>query len=258
MWAVLLIILVLVAWMSGDPSGVEMIIKIIVVGGLILGALWLIAFVPWLVFIIVILGIVYAFINNKKSDYNNINNRSNYIDESAVSACNKDINTKFKEELKQNTKTPDEVLYEVWLRESKETIKLAEINYNQIKLQLLSKAKAGEYLLIGDKRYIINDYKDDFISKCIKRDYHTIYTYKILGGKKYSGSVTYEIKDFKLYNLYLNTLSSLAFEDGIDIIPVFIEKCMSETKSINMPYVYEGPCSLTHEVKTFIKCSIEY
>lgn len=164
----------------------------------------------------------------------------------------------FKDELNQNTKTLEEVENEKWLIESEKIIIQAESDFKYIKSQLLSKAKSGEYLTIGDKKHIYFNYESKYLSQCIEREDQSTHTRKLFGGREFHGRVAYEIKDVKIYNLYLSTLKNMASEDDIVITPIFIEKYMSKSNSINLPYVYNGPYSIMHEVKIHLKCYVDY
>lgn len=167
-------------------------------------------------------------------------------------------NTKFKDELNQNTKNPEEILNEKWLIESEKINKQAEFDYKHIKAQLLSNARSGDYLTVGDKKCVFFNFESKYTDKCINRKDQSTHTNKIFGGHELHGRVVYEINDYNQYNLYLTTLKKLASEDGILINPVFIEECDSITKNVNLPYTYTGRLIYLHKISAKLNCSIEY
>lgn len=262
MWVILLIIIALVAWTNGDSSGVEMILKIVAIGALFLGSLWLLVKVPWLVIGVVIYVIVYfaqkSYKQNKEIKNNSIDEKTKDIHEEKIEEYINISNSKFKDELNQNTKTPEEYENERWLVESEKIIKQANSDYKYIKIQLMSNARSGEYLIIGDKKCVFFNYESKYIDNYINRKDQSIRSNKLLGGRDFHGQLLYEIKDIKQYNFYIETLMTLALEDDIIIKPTFIEECRTVTKNVSLPYTYTGQFIYLHKINAELRCSIEY
>lgn len=134
--------------LCGDTSGIEAIGKIILYGVLFLGLAWVIIEVPWLLVLIVVGVIIWAITssNNQSNNHLNTNNiynaqdkAYNYKDKISIKPIENP--TSFQTELQQNTKTPQQVVDEEWLKEKESIINYANNDYSFIKQNLLNKAK---------------------------------------------------------------------------------------------------------------------
>ena len=213
--------------------------------------------------IVVIIGIIiWAIVssksNNRNSSANNLSS-NNYIEyqqkrvENRASFIDNSNLTDFQRQLQENTKTPQQVEDENWLKEKEQITNEANRDYKYIKQKLLDKVKSGQYSMVGNQKCISLNYYCDYLLKCVDIQYYYRPTKK----------VCYNISKAKQYNLYLNVITKLASEDSISVIPFFAEVNIiknSESK-ISLPYTYThkyGQSVATHKIKAYLECSIHY
>ncbi|GLB26630.1 hypothetical protein LXJ15735_28710 [Lacrimispora xylanolytica] len=258
MWIVLLIILVLLAWFNGDSSGVEMIVKVVAIGALILATLWLFMKLPWLVLGVVFFIILYAnyksYKNNKKSNIDNFQ-----TDNSEVNIRTPlDNMTKFKEELNQITKSPEQVKNEIISMELEAADKSTNISYEIIKQQLLEKAETGQYEFTNGNKIITIDYMDYNLSGCLNHIKRNVFINKTLFNPhgEYTTENIYSIVKQEYYDFYLSKINKLAKEDGIVITPVLVNNSEKD-----LPVLFDIPCIIQgfrFEYKLALRCTICY
>lgn len=109
-WIIILVICALFAALNGDSSGVIAIAKIIGIGTLILGIMWIFANCPWLI-VIVVLGFLIFFICQPFKNVNNSTIIDNYEGDKTQTEDNRIISnpnlTGFKAELQEKHKNPN-------------------------------------------------------------------------------------------------------------------------------------------------------
>lgn len=165
----------------------------------------------------------------------------------------------FQLELQQNSQSPEQLDSKMMMQETEKISKIAKSDCAYIKSQLLLKAKSGQYELLNEQRYITYDYISEYLKGQIRRTDQTMRIKKIFGvGNHIFGNVEYKIKDMKLYELYLQTISDIASLDHIFITPVFFAECLTKTKKVDLPYIYTGEYNLSHQVKAYLRCSVFY
>lgn len=274
---IIFIILAVGYALCGDTSGIEAIGKIVGVGVLIFGALWVIAYCPWMIIVIIAILILIVVLSNS-SNHNNTNydNKNIYYKENnnndSIIKSNSNINTTlntnqsitdFQRQLQENTKTPRQVEDENWLKEKDYIIQVAERDYNNIKNKLLEKAKNAEYTFANHHKQIIYKYDCSFLLSCIHREHYYNPTGK-LGTSSYrtNKKVTYTINKIKQYDFYLSTIKELSSNDNISITPFFVELdpvVYQKENSITLPYTYKHEWHTnSHKIKAYLKCSIQY
>lgn len=265
---VLIVIGALLAFINGDDSLLLAILKMIGSASLILGILFIFAYAPWLVLLIIIGLIIFVVYqsssNNSTSNTqnNNVNSNSNTSIPNKNTVVNNPNLTGFKAELQNNTKTPKQVENEKWIREQKNIKSIAVIDYNTIKNQLLSKAKGAEYTVSSNKRVIRLRHECNYMMSCVKTKSSTNPS-----GRKYTNSyrenfkLEYWIEKQKEYDYYIMTMQQLAKEDGLTIHPVFVEvdTTYHKEKIISMPYTYTNRFfTPVHKIKGYLNCYVEY
>lgn len=267
---IVLILLVIMGICKDDYSLVIAIGKFIGIGALILGVLWIIAYCPWLI-ILIIIGLIVFLIchssnNNSSTNNTTYNNYSNNTNQSENTSYSKPIYnselTGFKAELQENTKTPKQVEDENWLKEKEEIIKFANNDYSFIKKELLNKAKCGQYIISNGQRRITLDFVTSYLLGCIERKYSSNPTGKI-GTSSYrkNEKVYYNISKIKQYNLYLSTINELASIDQIDVKVAYLSKKDSVDigNYVTLPYTYTNNLLVScYKIVVYLQCSIEY
>lgn len=230
---------------------------------------WIISYCPWLILIIIAGFVVYIIChlsNNNSSPnstaYNNINNtpQTNNINYSEP-IYNSEL-AGFKAELQENTKTPQQVNNENWLKEKEQITKEANRDFKNIKQKLLDKAKTGQYSVTNGQRYILLAYNCPYLLNCVNRQYFRNPTGK-LGTSSYKANerAYYHIDKIKQYDLYLFVIRELATQDSINIIPFFTEMDIVHNKEnkITLPYTYTHQWNVSsHKIKAYLICSIHY
>lgn len=249
---------------NGDSSGFEAIGKVILYIGLFIGVGAIIVYAPWLILVIIVGVVVWAVASSKSQSGNNSNNsitsdfyveykqqsdrtESSFVDDSNLSD--------FQRKLQENTKTPEQVEDENWIKEKEQITYEANKDYEYIKQRLLNRAKSGQYSTINGYKNISIDYYCDYLLRCVERRYYYRPTEK----------ACYNISKVKQYNFYLDVINKFASTDNISIISFFAETNIiknSENK-ISLPYTYTytyeyGQSVATHKIKAYLKCSIRY
>lgn len=270
---ILILILAFIALCNGDSSGFEAIGKVILYIGLFIGAGAIIVYAPWLILVVIIIAIIVAVTSFKSQSGNNSNNsiandsyaeykqQSNNIESSFVDNSNL---SDFQRQLQENTKTPEQVEDENWLKE-KETIKnCAKYDFSAIKRELLDKAQKGQYISINDHKCITFDYDCSYLLSCIDRQYSRNYTGKAgTPSFKLDEKVYYHIINEKQFALYLSTIKGLALQDNINISTFFAEINLARHRKnrITLPYIFTGGDGMgvsSHKIKVYLECSIRY
>ncbi|MCM1232628.1 MAG: hypothetical protein NC489_21085 [Ruminococcus flavefaciens] len=279
-YLILFLIIAFVALCKGDSSLMEGIIKFVLIGGVILGIMFIGAYVPWLL-IIAVVGIILYFVFQNNSDTpshhsQSTNNKDDYnfhIDlpepKTTVTTNNQiqNINSTpsdFQKELAQNTKTPQQVENDKWVTEMLNIERCAKKDYERIKDQLLRKAKSGEYTTTNENKYITIDYECEYIEKCIKRVASTNPTGKRgTNSYKENAKVQYTLDKTKEYELYLTTIKEIANPDNVNVSSYFTEILDTALKKYEikttLPLTYTHDFWVhNHKVKAYLKCSIQY
>lgn len=160
----------------------------------------------------------------------------------------------FQDELYRNIKTPEQIN-----KEQKELIiAQAELDYECIKHELMSKAKSGDYSKVNGKTYIYTNYNSMYLPDYILRDNQTTRRKKILfSGYDVNTNITYSIKNQEEYDLFLKTIRELAKEDDIEIEPIFLSVEFTNKQPITLPFTYRGQYSIAHKVEVYLLCGIE-
>ncbi|WP_342759385.1 hypothetical protein [Kineothrix sedimenti] len=167
----------------------------------------------------------------------------------------------FIDELNKNTKTPEQVADEKWEAEKEIISNCAYRDYFGIKQALINEAQNGKYSLISNnKKCVSAKYECSYLRECIKKTCSSNPTGRI-GTSNYKSNerVDYKIERYKQYNCYIDTIKNFAVKDNIKIEPSFYELgILSKETRISMPYTYKGYGVITHKIKVYLSCSIEY
>lgn len=273
---IIFIILAFIAALNGDSSGIKVIAQIVIYMVLILGTLYLavqpgvmpiIGIIVAAVFLVIIIN---SLINKKKPVDNtniNFNRKEQELNtESNVAVISEPIEqreyTGFKADLQKNTKTPDQILNEKWLKEQKEIIEQVNNDYSMIKQELIEKAKTGKYVVNNNQRCIYLNFYDLYLSECINRNYSRNPTGRI-GSSSYRSNekVVYTISKVKQYNFYLDMIKDYAIDDEIRIKPLIVAR--NDVKKIeypiSLPFIYTNSFDINWiKVKVYLNCTIEY
>lgn len=142
---ILIIILAIGYALCGDTSGLEAIGKFVLYIALFLIVGWFIVEVPWLLILIVVIILIWAFVSsNNTSNSNTYNSQDKtYEDKSIVKPIENP--TSFQSELQQNTKTPQQANDEYVAFEKQNLLEQVKRDYDAIKVQIMNKAKSGQY-----------------------------------------------------------------------------------------------------------------
>lgn len=258
---------------------IEDIIKFVAIGGTILGIMIIGAYVPWILIIVVIGIILYLIFNNNTSNSSDnhsqpINNNKDYnfrvdlpeVKTTAITESNTQNNTsgmsEFQKELDQNTKTPQQVADENWIKEKAYITQTVERDYKYIKDMFLQKAKNGEYTTSNQQKRIFYNFECSYLLSCVNRKYSSNPTGR-MGTSSYrtNEKVFYHINKIDHYNLYISKITELANEDKISISPFWVEVDMiyKTERSITLPYTFAKDWHTSrHSIKAYLKCSIIY
>lgn len=261
-----------VALCNGDSSGVEAIGKIILYIGLFIGVGLIIAYVPWLLLIGIVIAIVVAVASssngNKYSTHNttSINYTDYYGKEEKIEMPLIDNSnlTDFQKQLQENTKTPQQVEDENWIKESENIKKNAEEDYSAIKQSLLQMAQSGKYTIVNDRKCVKIDFPYAHIQEYIKRTHSSNPTGKRgTNSYKKNEKVYYTLDKVKQYELYMKIIKEYASCDNIDIEPYFVEIMDTPLEKykhrVSLPYTYSHDFwTHDHKVKVYLDCSIVY
>lgn len=270
---ILIFILAFLALCNGDSSGFEAIGKVILYIGLFIGVGLIIAYVPWLILVVISVAIIWAVESSKSHNSNSsINNTVNdyYIDYNQQSEKIKTPSidnsnlTDFQKQLQENTKTPQQVEDENWLKEKKQITLIANNDFADIKRKLLDKAKNGQYTTSNGQKYISLEYYCSYLLSCVYRQYFYNPTGR-MGTSSYrtNEKAYYHIGKVKEYNLYLSIIKDLALKDNISINPFFTERNIPHNREnrITLPYTFTHKYGIgvsTHKIKAYLECFIQY
>lgn len=270
---ILILILAFIALCNGDSSGFKAIGKVILCIGLFIGVGCIIVYAPWLILVVIAIAIIWAIVSSKKHNSNsstdNITN-DHYIDYNqqtekikTLSIDNSNL-TEFQKQLQENTKTPQQVEDENWIKE-KETIKnRANYDFSAIKRELLDKAQKGQYIVINNHKCITFNYDCSYLLSCVGCQYSRNYTDKAgTPNFKLVEKVYYHIINEKQFALYLSTIKELALQDNININTFFAEINLVRHRKnrITLPYTFTGGNGMgvsSHKIKVYLECSIRY
>lgn len=167
----------------------------------------------------------------------------------------------FIDELNQNTKTPEQVADEKWESEKEIISNCAYRDYSGVKQALINEAQNGKYSLTSNnKKCVSAKYECSYLRECIKKTCSSNPTGRIRTSSYRSNEkAEYKVEKSKQYNYYLDTITKFAVKDNIKIVPTFYElDVLSKETRIGMPYTYDGLCPITHKIKVYLSCSIEY
>lgn len=273
---ILIVILAFIALCNGDSSGVEAIGKIILYIALFFGVGAIIIYAPWLILVVIVCAIILAVAssNNSKNNYTNDNvsneNQINYDQQEEKIESPKNLLvdnsnlTDFQKQLQENTKTPQQVEDENWLKEKEQILIAAKNDLSAIKRTFLDKAKNGQYTTISDKKCICVEYYCSSLLSYIDRQYSRNPTGK-MGTSSYrtNEKVSYCIGKVKQYNLYLAIIRKLAAKSNVSINPFFTERDIVNNREnrITMPYTFTHKYGIgvsTHQIKAYLECTIQY
>lgn len=183
--------------------------------------------------------------------------------ENESSYINKFNQSDFQQQLQESSKPSQQVEEENWLKEKDYIIKQAGIDYASIKQQILNKAKLGQYLDMNRYKAISINYYCSYLMQCIHKECYFNPTGK-MGTSSYrtNKKVSYSINKRKQYDLYLSIIKEYASKDNIIITVLFVERdplVYQKENKINLPYTYAHEWrTSTHEIKAYLKCSIQY
>lgn len=269
---ILILILAFVALSNGDPSGVEAIAKII--GGIVLFivvgsiAVFIMDNPEFIIILIIIVSLIVAVYNlikeNNSKSINNTYQEQKTDNNIIVNNYKNDTPSlsDFQKELQQNTKTPQQVADENWLKEKEQIINEVNNDYKCIKQKLLDKAKQGQYSVVNGHKHISQNYTCPYLLRCVSRQYYHNPSGR-MGTSSYrtNDKVYYHINKIEQYNLYLSIIRDLASKDNINISPFFVEVdvALQKENRINLPYTYKHEWKASsHKINVYLKCSIEY
>jgi len=223
----------------------------------------IIIFVPWLLIIgIVIVGFIYFI--NKKNNVIDKNNNVNQNNNDTLSLSYNQEPSDFQRQLQENTKTPQQVENENWIKESENIKKVVENDYSTIKHELLKIAQSGKYTIVNEKKCVKIDFLSSYLQECIKRTHSSNPTGKRgTNSYKRNEKVYYTLDKVKQYELYIKIIKEYASCDNIDIKPYFVEIMDTPLEKykhrVSLPYTYSHDFwTHDHKVKVYLDCSIVY
>ena len=167
--------------------------------------------------------------------------------------------TEFQKALDRNTKTPAQVQNETTTKEKGEALQKLQAKYAEIKSQLMSLAKSGQYANTQQGRLVTIDYftgLNSYIAVKYNPDYKptpTITNMHPLPQK----SRTFYPTNKTVYDLYISEIKKLAHDDGITIEVIFKD----ELKKTLHPL---PPCTITRfdlwerYFHLYFRCTIAY
>lgn len=269
---ILILVLAFIALCNGDSSGVEAIGKTILYIGLFIGVGAIIVYAPWLLLVGIVIAVIVAITSSSNNRYssptanNNYNNYPNLEREEKVenNLIDNTNLTDFQRQLQENTKTPQQVEDENWIKEKESITNSANYDFSAIKRALLDKAGKGQYTVSNGQKCISLEYYCSYLLSCIDRQYSRNPTGR-MGTSSYrtNEKASYRIEKMKQYNLYLSVIKELALKDNISINPFFTERDVPNNREnkITMPYTFTHKYGLgvsSHQIKVYLECSIKY
>lgn len=99
---------------------------------------------------------------------------------------------------------------------------------------------------------------------CVDRQYYRNPTGEMsTSSYRANEKVSYHIDKMKQYNLYMSVIKEFATKDNINITPFFTERDVPNNREniITMPYTFTHKYGLgvsSHQIKTYLECSIQY
>lgn len=260
---IFVILFALFAFISGDPSGIEAIIKIVgfVFLFIVLGsiAVFMMDNPIVLVGIIAFVIIVVLIHNSTKSNSSNIHqvSKKNNIDYNKKQNEMTIPTSDFQRELQQNTNSMEQAINNKWLKEQKEIIKTVQLNYKAIKNKLLEKAKNGEYSLLDNCKYINIMYESDYLTRCIGLKSEMLYEKQLFSTiettrKKF----TAYLSNKRGYDFYLSEIKKLAQDDNINIDVILLKDGIIE--NTNFPFSFITTPSSYAMLRFNLDCTIKY
>lgn len=269
MTAIIALILVIIIGICKDDYSLLISLgKIIGIGALVFGSLWLVACYPFLIVVIVGIILIICLLsltsqNNKNFSDDNDVYTTNKLNEKTLSVPTSNNNlTDFQIELEQNTKTLEQTAEEEWEKEKEQIINEVHSDYRNIREIILNKARSGQYIYIDGCKYISIDYNCPYLLKCVDREYSYNPTGRI-GTRNYNKNekAIYQIKKLKQYYFYIDAIKELSINDNMNIFPFFneVDEAHQTENRITLPYTYKHQWKVpTHRIKAYLKCSIKY
>lgn len=262
------IILFFIGICQDDYSLIIGIGKIIAIGALVVFFLFCLTQPILLITISVIVILIVMIISHYKKNSNSFNNKeqnlSHKYETLSVNKINSTELSDFQKKLRQNSKTPQQVEDESWLKEKEQIILIANNDFTNIKQKLLDKAKNGQYTAFNDQKYISVEYYCPYLLNCVDRQYSSNPTGRVrTSSYRTNEKAYYHINKVKQYNLYLTSIKELALKDNISINPVFKEMDVPHNREnrITLPYTFTNKYSIgviTHKITAYLECSIKY
>ena len=266
MYGIIFIIIgALFAFMNGDDSGVIAILKIIGYGSLILGVLFVVAYAPWLIILVVVGVIIFAVCQSSTNNSANNNTQNNNTPSNSASAYHtqviEDKNlTGFKAELQQNTKTPKQVEDEQFSKDREQIVQNARWCYDNIKKELLNKAKSGKYVINNGRRTVQIDHHEKYMfDNFIIAKHKNVYINKSLfkPDGEFADEITCDIQDRRKYNVFMSEINKLAKEDDIQIAPMIVYD-KGNIERYTFPFTIQGFCLFPSSFKFILRCTVIY
>ena len=258
---ILFIILAVGYAVCGDTSGIEAIGKGILYIVLFLCIGWIIVEVPWLLVLVFIGIIIWVFVSSNSINNNTTNNNYNFQDkEYENEPTTKPIKnpTSFQTQLQQNTKTPQQVLSEQHSKEIEQSKKSANIDYENIKREMLQQAESGNYSTANEHKCITYDYKYRWKPSFIgERSGHTYINKTVFNPSgQYASEISIFITDTVYYNTYMYELKRLLSTDNISVLPLLMHK--NSGKIYSLPHHSVGFGESVYHYEFVLRCSVQY
>lgn len=132
--------------------------------------------------------------------------------------------------------------------------------YDNIKKELLNKEKSGQYTTNNGKRIVQIDHHEKymFVSFIVAK-HKNIYINKSFfkPDGEFAHEVTCDLKDRRLYKVFMSEISKLAKEDDIQIIPMVIDE-KGSIERCTFPFTVQGFCICPSSFKFILRCSVAY
>lgn len=259
---ILFIILAIGYALCGDTSGIEAIGKFILYVALFLGIGWIIVEVPWLLVLVFIGIIIWVFASSNNTNNNSISNNTynfqNETQEDKPVVKTIENPTSFQTQLQHNTKTPQQVLSEQHSKEIEQAKKSANIDYENIKREILQQAERGNYSTTNGHKCITYDYKYRWKPSFIgERSGHTYINKTVFNPSgQYASEISIFITDTVYYNAYIYEIKRLLSIDNISVLPLLIHK--NSGKVYSLPHHSVGFGESVHHYEFVLRCSVQY
>lgn len=269
---IFILLLAFLAFLNGDPSGIEAIIKIIVVGAFVIcigfivtePVFWVIVGILFLIFVLYLMCSSISRNVSSKMTHIDIKEESEIkeiINESTVNKTThtKKKNTGFKLELENNSRTITQVKSEHNLKISNEAQEMAKHDYNLIKNELLECANNGKYQIINEYKVITYIYKKKYRPSFIGSKDEFVYINRTFfnPGGEFANKVSIFIVDRSFYDCYISYLNRLSRLDDISIKPVIINS-NNENDIHFLPCTIQGFGVYSSSYMFALKCEVKY